>query len=464
MIPGPNGSYYAAGRLGADAWVVRLSSNLSTMWEKEKLGGSGLDAFQGGASQLISTKNGDLLVAGSSYSNDGNLPGNYGDQDAWIIRIDLEGRIVWSRNYGTSGYDNCTGLLPASDGGYYAMFNSYGDDNDFPSQRGVSDIWIAKLNFKGDIEWTKQFGGSQREYAFSWVQLDNGNITVAARSESIDMDLAGSDGTPALWLFQVDEHGNLLWSKTYAGVIDLFHMEKTSDDGFIVCGKSFMASNYISNNGKDDGFIKKFDSNGELMWAKNYGGTEGEALTRIKELSDGNFIAVGNSFSNNGDLPGHYGKGDCWVLKVDPDGKIIWSKNIGGGNGDSGSNIIEEEPGEYFIHLYNGSFDGDFEGTLITPGATVVKLSETISSVSSFNKLEIDVYPSLAGQGDPLNIRFPDSMNYRFRLLDINGKKIMDRNLQGTESQVNTNSIPVGSYIYLIERGEFRNSGKIVIH
>lgn len=464
MIKGPSGSYYAAGRLGANGWLIRVGRDLGTIWEKETVGGSGLDAFQGGFNQLTTTKNGDLVVAGGAYSSDGDLPGNYGEQDGWIMKINVHGDVVWSRNYGTSGYDNCTGLLEAEDGGYYAMFNSYGNDKDFPSQRGVSDIWVAKLNFRGDIEWTKQFGGTQREYAFSWVQGDNGNITIAARSESMDLDLAGSDGTPALWLFQIDENGELQWSKTYAGVIDLFHLEKTSDNGFIVCGKTFMASNYLSNNGKDDGFIKKFDANGNLEWAKNYGGPEGESLTRITELSDGNFMAIGKSFSESGDLPGHYGKGDCWVLKVDKDGDIMWSKNIGGTNGDSGVNIIEEEPGEYFIHLYNGSFDGDFEGTLITPGATIVKLSETLSSVSPFNALDINVFPTLMAQGDPLNVRFPDSMDYRFRLFDISGKKIVDLNLEGPETQVKTTSIPVGSYIYLVEQGEFKNSGKIVIH
>lgn len=464
IIPGPDQGYYVAGRLGANGWAARLDGNFNILWENGEVGGSGLDAFQGGNDQLLMTTEGDLLVAGGATSSDGLLPGNYGEQDAWIVKFSKNGDILWSRNYGSSLYDVCTGLLNAPNGGFYALFNSYGNDADFPEQRRVADLWVAKMSADGEILWKKPYGGTQREYGFSWVGLPDGQIVIAARAESIDMDLAGTDGTPALWLLKINGQGDIQWSRTYAGMIDQFHLSSTRDGGFIVCGKAFRESVYFSNHGKDDAFIMRFDNDGKMLWANHYGGSAGDHFNRITPLKDGSFVCVGSSFSDDGDLDAHYGKGDAWILRTNGKGEVIWSRTIGGTNGDVGTSLLETGDSLYSLFMYNGSFDGDFSSTSITPGPTIVRLDEALSTANRFNVLNVRLDTDVVTRGKPFGVNLPSDEPFLFRLYDPKGRLRFEQQLTGPKALIPTTRIEKGVHIYEISQGERINSGKVIIY
>lgn len=464
IIAGPSNSYYSAGRLGGDAWAVRVNESFDKIWENGSLGGTALDAIQGGKNQLLLTSDGGLLMCGYSSSSDGNLDSNYGDQDGWIIKMSKAGNVVWSKNYGTDKYDVCTGLLNAPGGGYYAMFESAGESHDFTSSHGDLDIWVTRLDGSGNFLWKKQFGGSDRDYGYSWVLHQNGNITIAARSESADVDLTGTEGTPALWLFQIDPNGNLVWSKTYAALFDLFSLSTTNDNGLIVCGKAFSSSTYFGNKGGQDGFIMKFKSNGSLEWSKNYGGSENDDFASITPLSDGNYLAVGTSFSEDGDVNKHHGKGDAWVIKISPTGQILWSRTLGGTNGDAGVSAFEINNREFIVLIFSGSFDGDFRVPGVRPGPTVVKLNERLSNNAFANQLDFQINPNPVPQGDHIHIELPDTGEYQVRLFDISGKLSYKQKVMGSTSSIPTNMLEPGMYMYYIQKGEQVAIGKLLIH
>jgi hypothetical protein len=463
IIVGPANSYYSAGRLGGNAWAARVNESFDIIWEHNSLGGSALDAIQGGKNQLIQTPDGGLLMCGYSTSGDGYLSNNYGDHDGWIIKLNKEGDIVWSKNYGTDKYDICTGLLNAPEGGYYGMFESVGQNNDFTLSYGDMDIWVTRMDGAGNFLWKKQFGGSDRDYGHSWVMSPNGNITIAARSESADIDLAGTEGTPALWLFQIDPNGNLVWSKTYAGLFDLFSLSSSNDNGFIACGKAFSSSTYFGNNGGHDGFVMKFNSDGSLDWAKNYGGSENDGFASITPLSDGNYLAVGTSISDDGDVNSQHGKGDAWVIKISPKGQILWSRTLGGTNGDAGVAAIEVNKQEFIVLIYNGSFDGDFRDPGVRPGPTIVKLNEQLSNNAYANLLDFRIIPTPVLYGDHINIELPDTDEYLVQLFDISGKLSYKKVLAGTLSSIPTNMLKPGMYMYYVQKGERVAIGKLLI-
>lgn len=77
--------------------------------------------------------------------------------------------------------------------------------------------------------------------------------------------------------------------------------------------------------------VAKLDSNKQIAWVKLYGGSGDEAGGVIEPLADGNFIILGLTKSNDGDVTGyHGGNGDFWAVKVDNGGNLLWQQAFGG--------------------------------------------------------------------------------------------------------------------------------------
>ena len=111
-------------------------------------------------------------------------------------------------------------------------------------------------------------------------------------------------------------------------------MEKTSDGGYVAAG--FTASfdfDVSGNHGGYDYWIVKFDSTGDTLWTKTYGGTNDDIALSIKQTCDQGFIIAGYSYSNDGDITDHNGSTgftDSWLVKTDSQGNIEWSESLGG--------------------------------------------------------------------------------------------------------------------------------------
>jgi len=138
---------------------------------------------------------------------------------------------------------------------------------------------------------------------------------------------------------KVDVTGNKVWSKVFGGskADDLKDIIQTSDGGYIAVGKAISTDGDILGNlGNSDGWIIKFNSAGDKVWSKVFGGSDYDYLYSIVQSSDGGYIAVGDTKSNNGDISANHGDRDGWIIKTDADGIKLWSKVFGG----SGSDIL----------------------------------------------------------------------------------------------------------------------------
>ena len=126
----------ASGNHGeADLWVVKLNNTGTIEWQKS-LGGSSRDgtgsilmANDGGGS-IQQTNDGGYIVAGTSYSNDGDVSGNHGEADAWVVKLSSIGKIEWQKSLGGSGYDGSRFIQQTNDGGYILAGYSNSNDGD----------------------------------------------------------------------------------------------------------------------------------------------------------------------------------------------------------------------------------------------------------------------------------------------------------------------------------------------
>ena len=130
----------------------------------------------------------------------------------------------------------------------------------------------------------------------------------------------------------------------------------TSDGGFMVIGSSKSNDGLIQKqiNSESDIILMKFDSDKSIEWVKNYGGSRDDRGQSVVEVSGIGYALLGYSMSNDGDASRNEGFHDNWVILIDSIGNIIWEKSYGFSGHDHAYNIIKTKDGNLF---FNGFLD-----------------------------------------------------------------------------------------------------------
>lgn len=179
--------------------MVKLNATGNVEWQKT-LGGS--DYFDL-AHSIQQTSDGGYIVAGESSSNDGDVTGNHGLRDFWIIKLNTTGDIEWQKCFGGSNDDEARSIQQTTDGGYIVAGNSLSDDGDVTENHGGRDFWVVKLDSTGNIEWQKSYGGSNDDGAHFIRQTEDGGYIIAGNSESNDGDVTGNHGEGDFWIVKL---------------------------------------------------------------------------------------------------------------------------------------------------------------------------------------------------------------------------------------------------------------------
>ncbi|MBL0913001.1 MAG: T9SS type A sorting domain-containing protein, partial [Bacteroidia bacterium] len=164
---------------GEDGFILKLNSDGSLAWQK-LLGGTGADRFYG----IQETGSGEFIVSGqaASASTDGTLAGitRYGNTDAWVLKLDATGNILWQKILGGSGADYGYGYTISPDNsGYVLALSSGSNDQDVSGNNGSTDLWLVKLDNSGQISWQKTLGSSGADYAYSITRSSDGGLVAA---------------------------------------------------------------------------------------------------------------------------------------------------------------------------------------------------------------------------------------------------------------------------------------------
>lgn len=290
--------------------------------------------------------------------------------------------IEWQKSLGGSRGDQARSIQQTTDGGYIVAGRSFSNDGDVTVNHGDYDYWIVKTDASGTIEWQKSLGGSDEDFAQSIQQTSDGGYIVAGYSDSHNGDVSGNHGMHDFWIVKLDENGNIQWQKSLGGTHeDRAHsVQQTSDGGYIVAGYSYSHNGDVTENrGVEDYWIVKLEVNGNIQWQKSYGGSRQDIALSIQQTSDDNYIVLGRTRSNDGDVIGGTGDYlDYWVLKLNESGNILWQKILGGSSSDVPGSIQQTIEGGYIIAGYSSSNDGDVTNNtdLTSTNFWIVKLDE----------------------------------------------------------------------------------------
>lgn len=332
IIQTTDGGYVFAGdttSFGAsnkDIWVVKLDASGTIVWEK-RFGGSGNDgsasAFGGRLSvvQVIQTSDGGYAVAATTDSF------GAGSNDAWVLKLDPSGNVVWQKTYGGSSSDAASSIFQTSDGGYVVAGSTLSFGNGY-------EAWVLKLDPSGNILWQNRYGGAADDYAASIVQTSDGGYAVTGWTYSFGL---GGE----LWVMKLNSGGSVVSHRTYgmgSGFDGGFAIAPTSDGGFAVAGATL-----------GDMWVLKFNADGSVAWQKQYGGTGSEVAESIVQTADGGFAVAGYADSFGGG-------GDFWILKLDASGSVVWQERYGGGSYEHARSIVQTADGGYAVAGQTFSF------------------------------------------------------------------------------------------------------------
>ncbi len=216
----------------------------------------------------------------------------------------------WARTYGGTFSEEAYSVVQTSDGGFMVA----GQTNSFGSTH--PHFWVLRLDEDGTVVWERAFTGIGGDAALSAVQTSDGGFAVAGTTGSFG---AGRD----FWVLRLDEDGTVVWENAYGGPGSevAYSLVQTSDGGFIVAGYSIPFGG-----GDADFLVLRLDEDGGVAWEKAYGGPRFDTALSVIQVSDGDFIAAGNTNS--------FGAGDYdfWVLRLDESGSVVWDKTFGGPN------------------------------------------------------------------------------------------------------------------------------------
>jgi PKD repeat protein len=308
-----------------DFWIVKVDSLGNKEWDKN-YGGFSMENF----ASLQQTTDGGYILGGSSMSIAGGdkSQGLQGYGDYWIIKIDSLGNKQWDKDFGGTQYDNLYSVVQTADGGYllggYSASNSSGDKTQ--NVWGYADYWIVKIDSLGNKMWDKDFGGTGDDWLSSILPTTDGGYLLGGKTTS---GISGNKSSSTwggwdYWIVKIDSSGNKLWDKDFGSTHSdyLFSVENTNDGGYLIAGTTdehFMSGDKSENSlGLVQTWAVKTDSLGNKQWDKtiftaNQGG-HGAAL----QSNDGCYVFADWEQSGVGGYktqPNWAGNSDYWIVK-----------------------------------------------------------------------------------------------------------------------------------------------------
>ena len=330
---------------GFDFWVLKFDVNNSLEWQKT-IGGSSIDK----ANDVIKTSDNGYVVLGYSESSDLDVTTNAGSKDFWIVKLNSSGVILWQKSIGYLGNDFGTSLIESSDKGFLIVGEldvsaSNGQGNSrINSRHAGGDFWVIKLDAIGNKQWSKYFGGSFTDTPKGVVETDAGNFIIVGSSDSKDVDITANKGTYDFWVIKINSIGGLIWEKNFGGreIDEARGIVKSDDGNFIIAGDTRSSDADVTNQkGGADVWVIKINTDGALLWKKNYGGSGFDVSRSISKTKNNQFVVAGSSRSSDIDVNINQGQNDLWVLKIDDNGQLLWQKSVGGTEIDFAYDAVE---------------------------------------------------------------------------------------------------------------------------
>lgn len=429
-----------------DNWIIKLDNSGNIEW-KNCYGGSSGEELR----SIDQTTDSGYFVVSYTSSTNGDVSGGHGSADFWIYKLDKTGSMQWQKCLGGSGDDQGKYGIQTSDGGYIVTGWTNSVDGDVTGLHGSHDEWVVKLDSTGNIQWQKCYGGSEFDFGSGIEQTSDHGYIVGGRTSSSDGDVNGLHDFEDYWIIKLDSNGILQWQKCLGGSLgeEFYAIQQTNDGGYISCGRTESNDGDVNgSHGDVEAWIVKLDSAGNFQWQKCLGGSSYDVAYALHQTTDNGFIITGRTESTNGDVIGSHGNGDLWVVKLNSLGTFEWQKCLGGSSGESGYSIQQSDDDGFIIGGLSQSNDGDLTMNNGGVDSWVIKLSSLTSTDEIIAENAIIIFPNPSD--NELNIRCSDKIE-QLKINSLTGKIIGNTDLTSEEIKLNTENLNSGIFILEVQ-------------
>lgn len=239
---------------GGDVWALKLDNSGTLEWSRF-FGGSFTDTPFG----VVETADNNYIIVASSDSEDFNISNNKGTYDFWVLKISNDGNLLWEKSFGGTKIDEPRGITNTNDGNFIIVGDTRSQDKDVRANNGGADLWMLKISSGGNLIWEKTYGGSNFDVARSISKTQDNGFIISGNSRSSNLDFT-NQGQSDAWILKVDNSGNKVWQKFVGGSQNefLFDAIQLNNQTIIAVGESSSSDNQIPDNkGFSDGLVIK---------------------------------------------------------------------------------------------------------------------------------------------------------------------------------------------------------------
>ncbi len=410
----------------SDIFVVRCSPAGQKIWAKT-FGGNDYDKARYGMQEADSN----FLIIGSTHSIDGDITYTHGNTELFVLKLDLAGDLIWMKQFGGTGYESGRYIMQSSDMNYVAGGYSSSKNFDLPAyHKGFHDGWLFKIDTSGALLWSKSYGGTSVDRIRHFVETPQSDFLFVGSSQSDDFDCTGNHGMSDYWVGKTNSNGDLLWSRQFGGSLEdwPYHVTITNNGSYLITGYSYSNDGDLSGNyGGCDAWLLLLDSAGNFISQKNFGGSYDDRLYKTYQKPNGNFITAGFTQSTDFHLTGvhtHQSK-SYWIMELDSNLQILWGISTGGTAADMGKELFyDNNTGSITVYGDSNSSNGNVLGNHGGFDFWLLKLELFTSLPGNEFHTSPEVY--YMQQDGNLVIHSGQSFSADFRMYDMHGKMVSD--------------------------------------
>jgi hypothetical protein len=277
-----------------DAWLIKVDALGHVAWE---MAYEDLEV----ATSAVDMADGYLVSAGRVGATVGELD---------LLRVDDNGALLWARRIDDAGGLGPSRTVATADGGFLVA-----GTRDITSS---ADFFAIRFDADGEVVWANTYGGTDGDAAYAAVATSDGGFLLVGETSSFGVTFTGT------WLVKLDAGGDVEW-------------QRVLDDGGNFWGtiavESPMGGYLVGGYTGSDGLLVRLTAGGATSWARYVDtGADYDALVAGAAYPDGSFGLVGQTADGIGDQ-------DIWVLRVNDEGNVLWSRAIGGAADDSSGGL-----------------------------------------------------------------------------------------------------------------------------
>jgi hypothetical protein len=283
------------------------------------------------------------------------------------------GTLLWEKSFGFLGHDHAYNIIATEDGGLF--FNGFldvtaskgagqdGKQFHYNQRHGVGEFWCHKIDQNGNLVWRRYFGGTSNDRSYDAIETTEGDFVLVGASESQDVDISDPRGSYDAWIVKLNAGGDLIWERSFGGseYDGAQSILENRNGDYVVMGQTYSEDEDIKNaKGSSDIFLAFYSKEGVLKSTTNIGNEVFETARALFERADGTLVLLGHQAPLGMSSQESFLTNNLFLVHTLSNGSVINTYTLKGNGLDIPYGIREDKTGKIYVVGSTESSAGNF--------------------------------------------------------------------------------------------------------